>query len=71
MLAHKTRGRPKTTGKGTLIGVRLQSAPLRQVDAWAAQHEDRPSHPEAMRRLIELALTGNTGRKIPVVIATK
>jgi hypothetical protein len=47
----KKRGRPKTTGRGTLIGVRLQSKELALLDAWIAQQKDGPSRPEALRRL--------------------
>ena len=49
----KKRGRPVTTGKGTLIGVRLQSRELAELDHWAARQGDEPSRPEAVRRLIE------------------
>jgi hypothetical protein len=56
VITRKKRG-PPPTGKGTLIGVRLQPTPLANVDAWAASQEDKPSRPEAIRRLIEIALT--------------
>jgi hypothetical protein len=46
-------GRQRT--KGTLIGVRLQPVPLAQVDRWAASQREKPSRPEAIRRLLELA----------------
>jgi hypothetical protein len=46
----KKRGRP-ATGKGTLIGVRLQPPDLAAVDEWAARQADQPSRPEAIRRL--------------------
>jgi hypothetical protein len=53
----KRRGRPVTTGKGTLIGVRLQDAPLAQLDDWIdRQSEPDLSRPEAIRRLVELGL---------------
>jgi hypothetical protein len=53
----KKRGRPVTTGKGTLIGVRLLDAPLAKLDRWIAQQgEPDLSRPEAIRRLIELGL---------------
>jgi hypothetical protein len=47
----KKRGRPKTTGRGMLIGVRLQPSGLSQLDTWIADQEDKPSRPEALRRL--------------------
>jgi len=52
----KKRGRPKTTGKGTLIGVRLLPAPMQQLDQWIASQPDTPSRPEALRRLMDLGL---------------
>jgi hypothetical protein len=57
VLSQKKRG-PAPTGKGTLIGVRLQPAPLSELDAWAARQDDTPSRPEAIRRLVELGLAG-------------
>jgi hypothetical protein len=46
-----------TTGKGTLIGVRLLDDPLSTLDSWIAkQHEPDLSRPEAIRRLVELGL---------------
>jgi hypothetical protein len=61
------RKRPPVTGM--LIGVRLQPPSLERVDAWAARQDDRPSRPEAMRRLIELGLA--SGRTIPVFRASE
>ena len=60
----KMRGRPKTTGKGMLIGVRLLDEPLAAIDAWIDQQNDPGlSRPEAIRRLVELGLAGAaTGR---------
>jgi hypothetical protein len=64
----KKRG-PPATGKGTLIGVRLQPPDLVRLDEWAAAQDDQPSRPEAIRRLmlgrlIEQALAApKRGRK--------
>lgn len=52
----KKRGRPKTTGMGTLIGVRLLPEPLAALDAWIAKKRDPLSRPEAIRRLVERGL---------------
>jgi ABC-type amino acid transport substrate-binding protein len=53
----KTRGRPKTTGTGTLIGVRVLDPLLEAIDRWIEkQKEDGLSRPEAIRRLLELGL---------------
>jgi hypothetical protein len=57
VITKKRRGRPITTGKGTLIGVRLLDDPLATLDAWIArQKEPELSRPEAIRRLVELGL---------------
>jgi hypothetical protein len=56
----KRRGRPVTTGRGTLIGVRLLKTPLAALDDWIArQQEPGLSRPEAIRRLIEIGLQSN------------
>ena len=53
----KKRGRPVTTGRGTLIGVRLLDRLLATLDAWiSVQREPGLSRPEAIRRLVELGL---------------
>jgi metal-responsive CopG/Arc/MetJ family transcriptional regulator len=54
VITKKRRG-PLPTGKGTLIGVRLQPDLLDALDKWA-----KPSgigRPEAIRRLLEKALS--------------
>ncbi len=58
------RGRPVTTGTGTVIGVRMLDEPLAAIDEWIdQQHEPDLSRPEAIRRLVELGLAGaTTGR---------
>jgi|ERR1700722_3297589 len=57
VITKKRRGRPVTTGKGTLIGVRLLDDPLSTLDAWIAkQKETALSRPEAIRRLVEIGL---------------
>ena len=48
---------------GTLIGVRLQSVALTQLDRWIAEQADQPSRPEAIRRLIERGLKAAKGKK--------
>jgi hypothetical protein len=57
VITKKRRGRPVTTGKGMLIGVRLLDDPLAALDGWIAkQREPDLSRPEAIRRLVELGL---------------
>lgn len=53
----KSMGRPRT-GIGQLIGVRLQPDQLAALDRWIeGQEEPRPSRPEAIRQLIDKALS--------------
>ena len=52
----KRRGRPKTTGRGAGILVRLHDDALKSLDGWVANQSDTPSRPEAIRRLVEMAL---------------
>jgi hypothetical protein len=54
----KKRGRPKTTGKGELIGVRILPPLLKELDAWIAGQGNPMSRPHAIRRLVERALAG-------------
>ena len=44
------RGRPRTTGKGELIGVRLQPDQLQRLDDWIEEDGGRFSRPEAIRK---------------------
>jgi hypothetical protein len=62
VLSQKKRG-PPATGKGFLIGVRLQPSDLGKVDDWVEAQDDRPSRPEAMRRLIKQALDSRKKRQ--------
>jgi hypothetical protein len=48
------KNRPETAG--TMIGVRLQPEPLAAVDAWREVQPDKPTRPEAIRRLVEKGL---------------
>jgi hypothetical protein len=47
-----------TTGKGTLVGVRFIDDPLAKLDAWIAEQCGAMTRPEAIRRLVEIALKG-------------
>jgi hypothetical protein len=52
----KKRGRPRSTGLGTGILVRMHDQ-LEALDAWIAKQDDpKPTRPEAIRRLIEIGL---------------
>ncbi len=62
LITRKRRG-PAPTGKGTLLGVRLQPDQLAAVDAWIAKQpldaKGKPiSRPEAIRALAALGLEG-------------
>jgi len=60
-ISRKKRG-PPATGKGTPILVRLQPPLLATLDAWIAIQETSFTRPEAIRRLIELALAAKSKR---------
>ncbi len=51
----KRRG-PAPTGKGTLVGVRLQPADLSALDRWIRQQGERQTRPEAIRELVNTGL---------------
>jgi hypothetical protein len=53
----KTKGRPKTTGPGKLVGIRFHDPELSKIDDWRRRHPDLPTRPEAVRLLVEIALT--------------
>jgi hypothetical protein len=52
----KKRGRPKTTGRGEALLLRLHKQQLAKLDAWTKSQDDNPTRQEALRRLIDLAL---------------
>ena len=56
LVPKKKRG-PPATGHGIQIQVRIQPGRLAVLDAWIQRQEDRPSRPEAIRRLFELGLS--------------
>jgi hypothetical protein len=55
VITKKRRG-PAATGKGTLIGVRLQPSHLEALDAWIAQQNAPLTRPEAIRAMMETIL---------------
>jgi hypothetical protein len=54
----KKRGRP-ATGTNQTVGVRMSPKEIQAVDVWRAKSPGIPSRPEAIRRLVELALAKN------------
>src|SRR4051812_49151742 len=51
------RGRPRTTGKGALVGLRCHPPFLKAVDGWRGRQEDSPTRPAA---IVQLAMFGLT-----------
>lgn len=63
VLTKKGKRGPAATGKGTLVGVRLQPPDLAALDAWiAAQPEPSPSRPEAVRQLVNFGIAASIPR---------
>jgi hypothetical protein len=58
----KKRG-PPPTGKGVPITTRLQPSDLAALDGWIDSQEDEVSRPEALRRLMTLALGAGKRRR--------
>jgi hypothetical protein len=42
--------------ENTPVLVRLKSAEIKPIDDWRRKQDDLPSRPEAIRRLVEMAL---------------
>ena len=55
------RGRP-ATGQDPTLTVRLPMDLRSAIETWAKQQKDKPSRSEAIRRLIEIALTTKSKR---------
>lgn len=53
---------PKPTGKGTLVGVRLQPDQILALDKWIGNQEEDVSRPEAVRRLMVKGLLERPGQ---------
>jgi metal-responsive CopG/Arc/MetJ family transcriptional regulator len=49
-------GRPKTTGSGFSINVRLQAEQLERLDHWIGKQREHRSRPEAIRQILLRAL---------------
>jgi hypothetical protein len=52
----KKRGRPKTTGAGVSVQVRMQPDFLAMLDAWRAAQPGGLTRPQAIRWLTEMSL---------------
>jgi len=55
----KTR-KQRASATGDLIGVRVQPQLAAEIDEWRRRQEDIPGRPEAIRRLVEIALKGSS-----------
>jgi hypothetical protein len=52
----KRRRGPLPTGKGTLVGVRLQPADLKALDRWIKRQGRQQTRPDAIRHLVSNGL---------------
>jgi hypothetical protein len=66
VITKKRRG-PAPTGKGTLVGVRLQPDRLAAVDAWIAKQAAPMTRPEAIRAMLDgvLVIVGKEPAETP------
>lgn len=55
VITKKRRG-PPPTGKGTLVGVRLQPDDLAALDSWIARQSEPMTRPEALRAMLEMVV---------------
>jgi hypothetical protein len=62
VISQKKRG-PPPTGKGEPILVRIQPPLLRTLDEWIVNQDVSLTRPQAIRRLIEIALVGKSKRR--------
>ena len=58
----KKRGRP-ATGQDPTTSIRLSTELRALIDEWAAQHPEKLTRTEAIRRLVELGLKARPGGK--------
>jgi DNA-binding XRE family transcriptional regulator len=65
VVTHKKRGRP-ATGQDPILTLRLPATLRLAVESWTDQQNDKPSRSEAIRRLIEFALSA-PNKAIPKV----
>lgn len=61
-LTRKKRGPKRTTGQGTLVGLRLHADLLDPIDAWIAQQPEPLTRQQAIYRIIsQWAVLKNKG----------
>ena len=61
-VVRKKRGRP-ATGQDPVSAIRLSLSLRIAIENWAKQQPDKPSRSEAIRRLVEFALTAKSKRQ--------
>jgi hypothetical protein len=61
-VVQKKRGRP-ATGRDPVSAIRLSPALKSAIASWANQQNDKPSRSEAIRRLIEFALSAKAKKR--------
>ena len=66
----KKRG-PPPTGKGEPVQVRLQPPQMAALDAWISHQQAQVTRPEAIRRLVELALASASSARRDKKAASK
>lgn len=64
VITKKRRG-PAPTGKGTLIGVRLQPGQLKSLDDWIAEHDAKLTRPDALRAMLSMKTGGERDSALP------
>jgi hypothetical protein len=67
----KRRGPARTTGPGTLVGLRCHERFLEAVDQWRDRQEDKPRRPAAIVRLAEHGLSFASRQGVTAVEASK
>jgi hypothetical protein len=55
VITKKRRG-PAPTGKGTLVGVRLQPPQLDALDKWIGRQPDAMTRPDALRAMLQMTV---------------
>jgi hypothetical protein len=60
LLPHSQSGSNMPKSQYPQINVRVDGDFLKRVDAWRRDQPDLPNRPEAIRRLVELALAAKT-----------
>jgi hypothetical protein len=63
VITKKRRG-PLPTGKGILVGVRLQPDDIASLDGWTARQPEPMTRPEALRAMLSMVVEMNLVTKL-------